>query len=165
MPVPSDPKTHPYMFSDDMKWIQKAIIFHPDKEGTFLILMRADFHVNRPGTWDFAGGNILYGEDPIESITREITEETGLTTKDIRGLLPFDVYSNADLSPDYILYGCSYIAFANRADITVSHEHTDFRWVTLEEFKSLQPADFLLHAAEKAFQDLRPLLFSTTSRT
>ena len=77
MPKPSDPAKNNYMFSDDMKFLQKVVVFHPTEE-KILILKRAMDSYSRPGDWDFPGGNVLYGELHDDSIRREVKEETGL---------------------------------------------------------------------------------------
>jgi len=37
--------------------------------------------------WGLPGGDLKFGEDPVEGIKREVREETGLTVKDARLLL------------------------------------------------------------------------------
>lgn len=68
MPKPTDPAQHEYMFSDDMKFLQKVVVYHPDNNGTFLVLKRAMHHKYRPGDWDLPGGNVIYGEDALASL-------------------------------------------------------------------------------------------------
>ena len=43
------------------------------------------------GTWSFPGGHVDFGEEPIDSVRREIMEETGLVVGDIHpyGPLPY----------------------------------------------------------------------------
>lgn len=48
----------------------KAII--KNSEGRILLLREKD------GSWDLPGGGLEHGEDPIQTLTREITEETGM---------------------------------------------------------------------------------------
>ena len=61
-----------------MKLIQKAII----KDGSkFLILLKSSSSKNFPNVWDFPGGKPDSGEDLIESLKREVFEETKLKIK------------------------------------------------------------------------------------
>ena len=65
------------MFTDTVKFLQKAVVFHPDKI-RFLALKRVDNAPVRPSLWDLPGGNVDYGEQHDRAILREIEEETGL---------------------------------------------------------------------------------------
>jgi ADP-ribose pyrophosphatase YjhB (NUDIX family) len=67
---------------------QKAVVFN--SEGKILTMFRTETAPTRPNTWDLPGGDLDLGEDAIESIVRETTEETGLAVTNVR---PFDVES------------------------------------------------------------------------
>ena len=54
---------------------QKAVIKQGDK---FLILHRASDEKAFPELWDFPGGKLEDGEVPLESLKREVREETQL---------------------------------------------------------------------------------------
>ena len=58
-----------------MKIVQKAVIKKGDK---YLILLRPSDKKFFPDHWDFPGGKLDDGEDAIESLKREVLEETGL---------------------------------------------------------------------------------------
>ncbi|KXK11078.1 MAG: Nucleoside triphosphatase NudI [Microgenomates bacterium OLB23] len=136
MPKPTDPSQHNYMFSDDMKFLQKVIIFHPTQE-KFLILKRAMDSYSRPGDWDFAGGNVLFGELHNESIVREVKEETGLN---VTHLEPIQVVSRYNEKAAIYYLIINYRVRAAVDTITLSHEHTEYRWVTYDEFSRTTPS-------------------------
>ena len=140
MPQPTNPSQHGYMFSDDMKFLQKVVVFHPSEPGKFLVLKRAMHHKYRPGDWDLPGGNVVYGEDALESIHREVLEETGL---EIRNITPIQVFTNPTFEENIYLLVINYQASATSADIRLSEEHTEFKWVTVEEFVGMTDAEFL----------------------
>ena len=60
---------------------QKAILIRED--GNLLALRRSKTDPSRPLTWDLPGGEVEFGEDLIESITREIREEVGFDAKEL----------------------------------------------------------------------------------
>ncbi len=144
MAKPTDPSKNGYMFSDDMKFLQKVVIFHPTDANKILILKRAMDSYSRPGDWDFPGGNVLFGELHDESVMREVTEETGLVLKELH---PVQIISrfNENTSTYYLII--NYRARAESEAITTSNEHTEFRWVTFEEFDALNLVDFMRETA------------------
>jgi 8-oxo-dGTP diphosphatase len=150
MPKPSDTSKHNFMFSDDMKFLQKVVIFHPT-EHKILILKRAMNSYSRPGDWDFPGGNVLFGEPHDISVTREIKEETGL---DVNDLHPIQVISRYNEETKIYYLFINYRGKAGTEDIDVSNEHTEYKWVTREEFESLNPVDFMRETAMAAFDHL-----------
>ncbi len=72
MPIPSDPEKQKYMFMNDMKFLQKAIIFHPSESDKFLTLKRPTNAHSRPNCWDLPGGNVLFGQNNQDSLIKEI---------------------------------------------------------------------------------------------
>jgi 8-oxo-dGTP pyrophosphatase MutT (NUDIX family) len=147
MPKPTDPSKHNYMFSDDMKFLQKVVIFHPDDPQRILILKRAMDSYSRPGDWDFPGGNVLFGETHDTSILREVQEETGLVLADLH---PVQVISRFNEQAGTYYLFINYRARAQSDQVTISHEHTEYRWVTFEEFEALKPVDFMHETAQAA---------------
>lgn len=128
MPIPTDPNKRKYMFSDDMKFLQKIIIYHPSDPKKFLVLKRAAFHPYRPNEWELPGGNVLYGQKHIDSLMNEVKEETGL---EVVNITPIDVFTR--MEKDFYFLIISYQGKATTDQVTISHEHTDFKWMTKEE--------------------------------
>ncbi len=115
----------------NMEVAQKAIVFRDD--GKFLTVQRGKTAPTNPGAWDLPGGVLESEEDPVSGIIREIKEETGLTVSEPK---PFDVYGRGN----YPLSSRMTIAYHCRAistEVTISWEHTDFKWVTKDEFLKL----------------------------
>lgn len=143
MAAPSDIKNRKHMFSDDMKFLQKAVVFHPDGD-KFLAVRRHPKAPSRPKAWDLPGGNVGFGENHLDSLKREISEETSLV---VDGLRPIQVVTEF---VDEIYY--LYIGFActtTSTKVQLSIEHTEYKWVTTEEFLSLESADFLVDTVKQ----------------
>lgn len=147
MSKPSDNSTWGYMFSDNIKFVQKIAIFHPDRSGRFLTLQRSTDSPTNPNKWDLVGGNVLFGQDAGESLAVEILEEAGLS----KFSEPTPIYTvgnmleGKDVYRIYIGYVC--IALTN--DVIISHEHQDHRWVTKEEFLELDAVKILKDTVNK----------------
>lgn len=131
MAKPTDQSKWSHMFTDDIKFIQKAVVFHPEKN-TFITIRRSFSDRYRPGSWDLPGGNVLYGELYDVSLRREIKEETNLNVKTI---LPAQVKTVFD-GKLYIIF----IGFSGRSkndEVKLSTEHTEYQWVTEKQFSDL----------------------------
>jgi len=140
MPIPKDPKKRAYMFSDDMKFLQKAIVWH-ETERKFLALKRPESAFSRPECWDLPGGNVLYGQTHIDSLNEEIKEETTLEVENIK---PLKVTTNYDKEKEVYFLFIGYECKAKAGEIKLSEEHVDYKWLTKEEFLQLESADFLV---------------------
>lgn len=106
-------------------------------EGKFLTLFRTETAPTRPCTWDLPGGMYERGEDPEQGARREITEETGLTV----GPLTFLAIRGASDGVRNSWVRIAYRADALTTDVTLSFEHNDYRWVTPEEFLTLESSE------------------------
>lgn len=137
--MPQDREKRKYMFSEDMKFLQKSIVYHPT-EDKILVLKRPSNAHSRANCWDFPGGNVLFGEKHIDSLFSEIKEETSLK---VRGLKPIQVVTNYEKDIYYLFIG--YSCKAMSSDVNVSDEHSEYRWVTIPEFLKLKSADFLVN--------------------
>ena len=144
MPKPTNPDKQSYLFSDDMKFLQKAVIFHPN-EYKILALKRSMNEHSRPGKWDLVGGNVSYGENHEQALRREIKEESNL---EVDSLIPLHVYSQLTEGIYHLFIG--YKTKAINEEVIISHEHTEFRWVTPEEFMALDSAEFLINLVKQA---------------
>ena len=124
-------------------------MFHPQQRHTFLVLKRSLQSYSRPGDWDFPGGNVLYGELHEESLKREITEETKLQIEEIK---PVQVITNYVKENSMYFLLITYKATALSSTVILSHEHTEYRWMTRAEFLKLKPAKFLKDTVKVAFE-------------
>jgi len=108
--------------------------------GSVLYILGTDFNVNylilnySYGHWDFPKGNIENGESEIDTIKREIMEETGITDiKFIDGFrqqISYKYKKKSKLVNKSVIY---YIVETKSNKVVLSFEHLDFAWLNLDD--------------------------------
>ncbi|MEI7620970.1 MAG: NUDIX domain-containing protein [Candidatus Moraniibacteriota bacterium] len=152
MPKPIDLEKQKYMFTDDIKFLQKALVFHPDRQGIFLALKRSPDSSSRPNDWDLAGGNVLFGELHEDSLRREIFEEANLEVGDF---VPVQIVTTYDKEKEIYYLFNGFFCKAKSDDVKISSEHCEYRWVTKEQFIDLKTAQFLVDLIVVAFENYK----------
>jgi len=127
------------MLTNRVQFLQKALVIHPCGS-TFLALQRSKDDDKLPGFWDLPGGNVSFDENHLDSIRREIREETGLHIKELQ---PIQVVTWPDEERDIYTIFVGHRCQVEIESIKLSVEHTEYRWVTKEEFLGLKVAIFL----------------------
>jgi len=115
-----------------------AIVFHNENENPcFLLLLYGAGH------WDLPKGHIEGNENEMQTMFRELKEETGLE-KDQLELIPgfreqihyFYKSKNKTVFKEVVFF----LVKAKHSNIKLSHEHKAFKWLPIEE--ALQTATF-----------------------
>jgi len=97
---------------------QKAIILSPDGE---LLVMQMDAE-----TWELPGGRMGAYEEPLVGLKREVREETGLSV-DVNEPVHTAAWRNdVGRGRFSVVYWCQ----TDSKDVTLSHEHCDYEWVS-----------------------------------
>ena len=123
------------------------------KNGKYLITKRSDKEKGFPGKWTVPGGKLEakdYRERKFDtdegeqwynvmedSIRREVLEETGLKVKKLLYLTSL-AFLRSDGMPTIVL---SYYAEYDSGAIKLSHEMSDYAWVSAEEAKEYDLID------------------------
>jgi len=108
-----------------------------NKEGKFLVVQRnAEKYPETGPKWDIVGGRINKGISLIENLKREVMEESGLEIKGESKLLT----AQDILKTDKHVVRLTYSGFAD-GELILSDEHTNFKWLTVDEIKKLEPLD------------------------
>jgi 8-oxo-dGTP diphosphatase len=113
-----------------MKVGQKAIIM---KDNKYLLLHKSLTVPRFPGYWDFPGGGLEENEDPFEGIKREILEETNLKANPLKVTWKTQMKVN-DIMTEYRIYSVELLS----DEIKLSHEHTEYKWVTKDELLKMK---------------------------
>ena len=105
-------------------------------EGKYLMLLRSAIKYPEAGAkWEIAGGRINPGTSLLENLKREVIEETGLEVKGEPKLI-----AAQDILKTKHIVRLTYTGHAD-GEVKLSDEHTEFKWVGLEELKKLEPMD------------------------
>jgi bis(5'-nucleosidyl)-tetraphosphatase len=90
------------------------------------------------GHWDFPKGNIENGEDEIQTVRREIQEETGIYDveffKGFRNKIEYHYRRNQRLIQKEVIF---FLARTSRREVTLSHEHNAYTWLAYEKALAL----------------------------
>ncbi len=108
-----------------------------NKESKFLLLQRNPAKYPEVGAkWDIVGGRINPGLPLLENLKREVMEEAGL---EIIGE-PKLIIAQDILKTDKHVVRLTYVGEAV-GEVKLSEEHSEFRWLSIEEFSKLEPMD------------------------
>jgi len=104
-----------------------------NKDHSEFLLLR-----NKRGFWGFPQGHKEKGENEIQTLQREVQEETGITLLEIHqyiGKIQYK-YFRADgiRSEKEVKF---YFATTSEREVTISNEHEGFKWTTYQEALSI----------------------------
>ncbi len=128
----------------NLKTIIVTTAFIKNGQGKFLFVKRADDDNFLPGYWEMPGGKTDFGEELKVAVAREIKEEVGL-----------------DIIPKYLITTRNYLHESNphrqyveafylglkedpNQEVTLSIEHSDYKWVTFDEAKKMHTTPYIL---------------------
>ena len=110
------------------------------RNDTVLLLKRSPDKAHLPGYWDPCSGRMERGETPEQAVIREAREETGLDVEPIRVLDTFHFFYGPEREE---FVGMTFLCRPNNGEVVLSAEHTEARWVKLDEVDGYQMADGL----------------------
>ena len=111
---------------------QVSVIGYVYRGGKFLLLKRA----TEPQIWAPPGGRLHPDEDPVRGLIREVKEETQLN---IEVITPANTWFGK-FRGKYLL-SIDYLVRITGGAVKLSHEHSDFAWVSVAELRSGHPVD------------------------
>ena len=108
-------------------------------EGKYLVMLRSALKYPEAGAqWEIAGGRIDPGSMLVENLRREVKEETTLElVGEPRLIYAQDIIRE---SKNRHIVRLTYVGEAIGA-VVLSDEHTDFKWLSVDEIKNLEPID------------------------
>ena len=132
-----------------------ALVFHTTPSGArqYLLLRYPAGH------WDFPKGNIEEGEEPEQTMVREVREETSLTgvvpVPGFRKVIEYFYKRDGKTVHKEVTF---FLAESKEDRVVLSFEHRDYAWVTIEEALKIvtySNSIMLLKAAEEVFRTRR----------
>ncbi|MEM7435323.1 MAG: NUDIX domain-containing protein [Myxococcota bacterium] len=120
-----------------------VLVFRGDR---ILAMKRAAAASAGAGVWEGVSGRVEPGEDPLAAARREVIEESGLSVS----LLPRPVDTYAARRNQDPMTVLVFRAAYDGGIVTLSHEHDDYRWCTVDEFNELGAPPRLVRAARTA---------------
>jgi len=112
-----------------------AVIFRKEKNKIFYLLLHYPSSSKAPKEyWDLPKGHIEKGENEIETVKREVEEETGL--KDIElveGFKEWIKYFFKFREKNILKFVTFYLAETKTKDVKISFEHLGYEWLPYED--------------------------------
>lgn len=132
---------------------QKVVLYDPTQK-KFLVLKDAftdsEFY-NELGPWDLPGGRVHEGEAMEDAVIREVAEEVGNVDFELQGVVNGCTLTVSTKEDRHRKVHHFYLGIYKQGEVTVSDEHTEYRWVTLEEVaKDPEYKPWLVEALKRA---------------
>ena len=105
------------------------------KNNKILIVKRSENEVIGAGMWETIGGKIIFGEKLEHSLQREFKEEVGIEVNPVKILYSTTFFT----SPTRQIVLIAYLCESNSEDVTLSSEHSDYKWADITELKQYLP--------------------------
>lgn len=121
---------------EDSKTARSSKVIVVDKNARLLLIRRSATDVIRPGSWEFAGGEIEDDESPLQAAARETYEETGLYIPTDRLIeVPGNPRRKKSESLDHYHERYFYVGYllVPQPDTILSHEHDYSIWLKAED--------------------------------
>ena len=108
------------------------------------------------GHWDFPKGNVEKGESELETVKREVLEETGIDKIEIidgfKERVGYYYRMKGNLIYKTVNY---YLARTDQKEVKLSYEHEDYAWVTVDEARKYIKHKNSIDVLNKAYQYLK----------
>lgn len=108
-----------------------------NKEGKFFLAKRGPLAQNEPGTWEFPGGAMEFGETMEETVKREVKEEFGISIKPLKVMLPINHLIPKE-KQHWVALGYFSKLVSGKPKILEPKKCTQIGWFSLEEISKLK---------------------------
>jgi ADP-ribose pyrophosphatase YjhB (NUDIX family) len=100
-----------------------GVWFYAQTTHNYLYLMRNDRR--NPGSWGLPGGKVDSGENLLDALKRECTEELGMMPTYLQ-LIPVEKFTNVESTFSYHTFWC---ALAEEFIPKLNYEHVGYAWI------------------------------------
>lgn len=111
-----------------------AIIYRKEGKKILYLLLYVKAHEHYREKWNFPRGNVEKGETEIETVKREVKEETGIEDlgfkKGFKEKIHFFYRKNGKGISKEVIY---FLAETKTKEVKLSFEHNDFAWLSFEK--------------------------------
>lgn len=123
-----------------------------ENQGKILLIKEAVKYTGgtNHGKFDFPGGKIAPGETVLDAIAREVHEEVGIQVE-IQAPFFVDEWRPIIKDEQIQIIGIFFKCLPLSTEIKLSKDHSEFKWVSLEEYSPLP----LIDATRKALDAYR----------
>lgn len=136
--------------------VGKTLIFN--RQGQLLLLVRSADDTYRPGAYDLPGGQVDEGEEYLAGAVRELAEETGLVVDPAAMRLEFATAKTnfrSEFGQEVNIVWLGYVAaMPENSEVTLSLEHSEYRWFTVSEAMEVAESSthlvFIQHLVDNA---------------
>ena len=105
------------------------------KNNKILIVKRSENDETGAGTWEIIGGKLTFGETLENALQREFKEEAGIDAVPVKLLYTTTFFTSWTRQVVLIAYLCE----SKSEEITISSEHSDYKWADMTELKHYLP--------------------------
>jgi 8-oxo-dGTP diphosphatase len=134
-----------------------ALIWDP-ATNKYLLLRRANHRDFQGGMWECLTGRVDQGESYTQALHREVREEIGAEAQ-IEFIIATTHFYRGEEKPDNellgVIYGCT---IQDPAKAKFGEEHSEQRWVTVEEAEEFLPEGHWLRNVLHRGEEMRALL-------
>jgi 8-oxo-dGTP pyrophosphatase MutT (NUDIX family) len=133
----------------------KAIITNPENQ---VLLLRSNIETTNGEYWDLPGGRLQRGHSLIETLEREILEETGLHVGNrlvnFVGAHLSTIRIKVDTSDVGLIFFVFHCHWEDQPEIRLSTEHVGYKWTAPREaaveMRTRFPEEFILNNIKTA---------------
>ena len=134
-----------------------ALLWRPS-DGRYLVLKRSEAKDAGAGTWECISGRVDQGEGFVDAVHREVHEELGIGVQ-IDFVIGTEHFYRGEAKPENELLLVQFCCSVREpADVKLSWEHSECRWVTVQEAEELLPAGHWLRNVIRRAEVIRALL-------